>query len=359
MINVRLQNVVKQFGTTMAVDHVNVNVQEGEFFTFLGPSGCGKSTTLRIIAGFESPDSGEVYFDDRRMNEVPPEKRNTGMVFQNYAIWPHMTVFENVAFGLEMRKIPSDLQNTKVLEALSMVELEGLEKRIPDQLSGGQQQRVALARALVIEPDVLLLDEPLSNLDAKLRVEMRTEIRKLQKRVGITTIYVTHDQKEALAVSDRIAIMNQGKIEQIGTPTSIYEQPTNQFVADFIGLINLFSGTISEIKDKKIRITTDSGHEFTVNKLENIATGMTILIAVRPENMEVQPHSYKNSRQNLINGVIEGVEYQGDIVRYKVRANDITLNTDQYAPAGKKIFNLSDHVIVCFDREAVGLIETK
>lgn len=359
MINVRLQNIVKQFGTTMAVDHVYVNVHEGEFFTFLGPSGCGKSTTLRIIAGFESPDSGEVYFDDRRMNEVPPEKRNTGMVFQNYAIWPHMTVFENVAFGLEMRKIPSDLQNTKVLEALSMVELEGLEKRVPDQLSGGQQQRVALARALVIEPDVLLLDEPLSNLDAKLRVEMRTEIRNLQKRVGITTIYVTHDQKEALAVSDRIAVMNRGKIEQIGTPTSIYEQPSNKFVADFIGLINLFSGTISEIKDKKIRITTDSGHEFTVNKFENIATGMTILIAVRPENMEVQPHSYKNSRQNLINGVIEGVEYQGDIVRYKVRANDITLNTDQYAPAGKKIFNLSDHVIVCFDREAVGLIETK
>jgi iron(III) transport system ATP-binding protein len=359
MINVRLQNIVKQFGTTMAVDHVYVNVREGEFFTFLGPSGCGKSTTLRIIAGFERPDSGEVYFDNRRMNEVPPEKRNTGMVFQNYAIWPHMTVFENVAFGLEMRKMPSEQQNTKVLETLDMVELEGLEQRIPDQLSGGQQQRVALARALVIEPDVLLLDEPLSNLDAKLRVEMRTEIRKLQKRVGITTIYVTHDQKEALAVSDRIAVMNRGKIEQIGSPTSIYEQPANQFVADFIGLINLFSGTVSELTDDRVRITTSSGQDIMANNFENITEGMTIIIAVRPENMEVRSPSYKDPRQNLINGVIEGVEYQGDIVRYKIRANEITLNTDQYAPAGKKIFNLNDSITVCFDRDAVSLIERK
>jgi len=358
MVDVELRDLVKTFGPVVAVDHVSARVKEGEFFTFLGPSGCGKTTTLRLVAGFEKPDSGEVYFSGKRMNDVPPDKRNTGMVFQNYALWPHMTVFDNVAFGLEMRKTSSEELKKRVLDVLDLVELEGLEKRTPDQLSGGQQQRVALARALVIEPDVLLLDEPLSNLDAKLRVEMRTEIKKLQKRLGITTVYVTHDQKEALATSDRLAIMSVGRIQQIGTPMNIYEEPKNKFVADFIGLINLFSGKIARLEKKIVWIETDAGFELAASRFENLKEEMKVLVAVRPENTEVHARTYRNPSQNIINGVIEAVEYLGDIVRYKVRAEGKVLNANQYSPAGEKVFNLGDSIKVSFDRDNIGLIGT-
>ena len=226
-----IKNLTKRFDSAAAVDRVSLDVKEGEFVTLLGPSGCGKTTTLRTVAGFYQPDDGEIYFNDRLMNNVPPNKRNTSMCFQSYALFPHMNVRENIAFGLKMRKVPQEEQKKRVDRALEMLSLGGLGERKPGQLSGGQQQRVALARAIVTEPDILLFDEPLSNLDAKLRVQVRVEIREMQKRLGITSIYVTHDQDEALAISDRIVVMNQGRIEQIGDPHSIYLHPKTSFVA--------------------------------------------------------------------------------------------------------------------------------
>jgi len=247
MVKVKLVNVTKRFGEVIAVNKVSLEVREGELFTFLGPSGCGKTTTLRLIAGFYKPDEGEIYFDDELVNDIPPYKRNTGMVFQNYALWPHMNVFDNIAYGLKLRNMPPPQIIKKVKEVIELIGLKGKESRFPSQLSGGEQQRVALARALVIQPKVLLLDEPLSNLDAKLRLKMRSEIRRLQKRLGITTIYVTHDQEEALSISDRIAVMNKGEVLQIGTPLEIYEKPKDIFIADFIGTTNFIPCVVKEV----------------------------------------------------------------------------------------------------------------
>ena len=238
MIELHLKNVSKLFGETRAVDSITLDVKKGELFFFLGPSGCGKTTCLRTIAGFYQPDEGELYFDDKLMNNIPPHKRNIGMVFQNYALWPHMTVYENVEYGLNVRKVPVDDKKKKIQEVLEIVQMDRYATRNPNQLSGGQQQRIALARALVIEPDILLLDEPLSNLDAKLRLEMRHEIKRIHSEAGITSVYVTHDQKEALSLADRAAVMRDGKIVQIGTPREIYNLPANKFVADFIGETN-------------------------------------------------------------------------------------------------------------------------
>jgi iron(III) transport system ATP-binding protein len=239
-MNISLKQIVKRFGPTTIVDHVDVDIQDGEMFFLLGSSGCGKTTLLRMIAGFYNPEEGDIHFGDRRMNDVPPHQRNTALVFQNYAVWPHMTVFENVAYGLRVRGVPDSELKTRVNDALGQVKMTALAERKPASLSGGQQQRVALARAMVVRPDVLLFDEPLSNLDAKLRVELREEIKKIHAATRITSIYVTHDQEEALSLADRIAVMSAGKIQQIGTPQEIYNQPTNAFVASFIGEINLF-----------------------------------------------------------------------------------------------------------------------
>ncbi|MFO7275199.1 MAG: ABC transporter ATP-binding protein [Symbiobacteriaceae bacterium] len=244
MSKVTIEGVVKRFEGHAAVNGVSLTVESGELFTLLGPSGCGKTTLLRVLAGFYRQDEGNVRFGDQLVNDVPPHKRNTGMVFQNYAVFPHMTVFDNVAYGLRARRIGGEELKRRVMEALEMVKMADLKDRMPAQLSGGQQQRVALARALVIQPQLLLMDEPLSNLDAKLRVEMRTEIRRLQRQYGITTIYVTHDQEEALAISDRIAVMNQGRVEQVGTPREIYFHPRTVFVAGFIGTTNLLRGRV-------------------------------------------------------------------------------------------------------------------
>ena len=221
-MRVELKGIVKRFGPLKAVDDVTLSIQEGDFFTLLGPSGCGKTTLLRMIAGFYRPDAGEIRFGDKRVNDVPPHRRETGMVFQNYALFPHLSVFDNIAYGLRARKLPRREIEARIAKIIGSVQLEGMEGRAPSQLSGGQQQRVALARALVISPQILLMDEPLSNLDAKLRVSMREEIRRIQKEMGITTIYVTHDQEEAMAVSDRIAILNRGRLEQVGAPVEIY-----------------------------------------------------------------------------------------------------------------------------------------
>lgn len=236
----KLQNLVKTFGTTRVVNGVHVEIQPGEMFFLLGASGCGKTTILRMVAGFYDPDQGDIYFDDRRMNGIPPHSRNTAMVFQNYATWPHLTVFENVAYGLRVRKVPKGELERRVNEALDQVQMRALADRKPPQLSGGQQQRVALARAMVVRPDVLLFDEPLCNLDAKLRLEMRDTIKRLLAKNPVTSLYVTHDQEEALSLASRIAVMNAGVIQQIGTPIEIYNQPANPFVASFIGEVNLY-----------------------------------------------------------------------------------------------------------------------
>ncbi len=241
MSELKLTDLQKRYGSVAAVDSVDLHVAEHEFLTLLGPSGSGKTTVLRLIAGYIEPDGGSITLGEREVSGLPPEKRDIGMVFQNYALFPHMNVFENVAFGLDRRHVPRAERNVRIAEALASVRLEGLEKRLPRQLSGGQQRRVALARAIVIRPTLLLLDEPLSNLDAKLRGEVRLEIRNLQRRIGITTILVTHDQEEALTVSDRIAVMNHGRIEQVATPAELYHRPVNRFVADFVGRTNFLA----------------------------------------------------------------------------------------------------------------------
>src|SRR5712671_2546615 len=237
-MQVKLTNLTKKFGETVVVNDVSLEIASQELFFLLGPSGCGKTTLLRLIAGFYQPDGGELFFGGKSMRNVPPHRRNTGMVFQNYALWPHLTVSENVAYGLEVRSVNTDEKNQRVAEALAIVQMEKFADRTPNQLSGGQQQRVALARALVIKPDVLLLDEPLSNLDARLRLELREEIRRIHAQTRITTIYVTHDQKEALSLADRMAVVREGVIEQTGDPRTIYRSPATRFVADFIGETN-------------------------------------------------------------------------------------------------------------------------
>ena len=357
MVYVKLENLSKFFGSVIAVDNISLKIEEGEFFTILGPSGCGKTTTLRMIAGFYQPDKGEIYFNKKLINNLSPEKRNIGMVFQNYALWPHMNVFKNVSFGLEMRKIPPNEIKNRVEAALEIVSLGGLGDRTPDQLSGGQQQRVALARALVIEPDVLLLDEPLSNLDAKLRVEMRTEIKKLQKNLGITAIYVTHDQKEALAVSDRLAIMGLGQIVQVGSPLEIYTKPTNKFVASFIGLINLFHGKITKIQKSNTWIRTKEGLNLESSSIKNVQKGTNVLIAVRPEHIEVHPENFSINKDNVIKGIVETIEYLGDLSRYNVKTQYQLINADQYSPSVEKSFKIGEKVSISFNKEHVHLID--
>jgi len=280
MVGVSLKRVTKRFGEVVAVDDVSLDIASGELFFLLGPSGCGKTTLLRSVAGFCAPDAGEIWFDDRRIDRVPPHKRNTAMVFQNYALWPHMTVEENVAYGLKARGVRGVECAERVARALATVHMEEMAKRRPAELSGGQQQRVAVARALVIEPSVVLLDEPLSNLDAKLRIEMRREIRRIHAETGITMIYVTHDQKEALSMAQRIAVMRDGKVEQIGTPREVYAAPKSRFVAEFVGEVNLLDGVVTDARDGIVSIRTSLGR---LTCRGEATTGATVLCGVRPE----------------------------------------------------------------------------
>ncbi len=319
MASITIDNVQKAFGKVVAVDQLNLDIKDGEFFTFLGPSGCGKTTTLRIIAGFYYPTKGIVRFGDKDMTRVPPEKRNTGMVFQNYALFPHMTVFENVAFGLRVRKVTSSSVKARVADVLRKVRLEQYAERQVSQLSGGQQQRVALARALVIEPEILLLDEPLSNLDAKLRDEMRSEILRLQKEYKITTVYVTHDQAEALSMSDRIAVFNFGVCHQVGTPSEIYNEPANDFVADFIGEINLLPAEVENVGEDRLTVSAKTAgaplklqvrntpfHYKTKNK-------GSLALSIRPESIRIL--AGKEERANVFPGKVSKVEFLGSLVQ--------------------------------------------
>ena len=302
MSGLRLRNVVRHYGGFTAVDGVDLDIAKGELVTLLGPSGCGKTTTLRMVAGFMAPDSGDILFGERRMNDVPPHRRNTAMVFQSYALFPHMTVAENIAFGLKMRKIPAAEQTRRIGEAIDTVSLRGLEARRPGQLSGGQQQRVALARAIVTQPDILLFDEPLSNLDAKLREKVRLEIRELQKRLGVTTLYVTHDQVEALAISDRIVVMNKGRIEQVGAPEALYRSPLTSFVADFLGAANIVSGTAAGDH----LVTTTIGR-FSVGAERKLGGG-PLKISWRPEDMRI---TAPGTEANIVGARVRGVVFCG------------------------------------------------
>lgn len=286
-VNIHIKDAVKRFGAKTIIPGLNLDVKEGEFFTLLGPSGCGKTTLLRMIAGFNTIEGGDFYFNDKRINDLDPAKRNIGMVFQNYAIFPHLTVRKNVAFGLKNKKVPKERIDELTDQFMKLVHVYEYAERIPERLSGGQQQRVALARALVISPDVLLMDEPLSNLDAKLRVEMRGVIKRIHDDVGITTIYVTHDQEEAMAVSDRIAVMNEGVIQQIGDPKSIYQRPTNIFVASFIGRTNILEGKLV-IREKKAFVRLEDHVEFEIEGVQKqYMKDQDILVSVRPEEFMV------------------------------------------------------------------------
>lgn len=284
-VGIKIEHAVKRYGDNTVIHDLSLNVRNGEFFTLLGPSGCGKTTLLRMIAGFNSIENGSFYFDNTRINDMDPGKRNIGMVFQNYAIFPHMTVRQNVAFGLKNRKTPKDVIAAETEKFLKLVKIDQYADRMPDALSGGQQQRVALARALVIKPDVLLMDEPLSNLDAKLRVEMRTVIKELQNSVGITTVYVTHDQEEAMAVSDRIAVMNEGVIQHVGTPKNIYQRPANLFVATFIGRSNILKGRL-EVQDGKCHLIFSNGYRVEMHNVRSeYRHSQDVLVSARPEEL--------------------------------------------------------------------------
>lgn len=288
-VAIHVKQIVKKFdnGNITVIPDLSIDIKNGEFFTLLGPSGCGKTTLLRMIAGFNSIEAGEILFDQTRINDIPAHKRNIGMVFQNYAIFPHLTVQQNVEYGLKLRKLSKSEIRKKTDEIMKVVKIDQYKDRLPEKLSGGQQQRVALARSVVIRPSVLLMDEPLSNLDAKLRVDMRTAIRDIQKEVGITTVYVTHDQEEALAISDRIAVMKDGVIQQVGKPRDIYTRPANLFVSSFIGHSNFFKGNIKIIGNEK-HIVFKDGYSMPISNLvDSVKDGQSVIVTVRPEEFSI------------------------------------------------------------------------
>jgi iron(III) transport system ATP-binding protein len=314
--NLTIHEVRKRYADVEALAGVSLTIQGGEFFTLLGPSGCGKTTLLRCIAGFLKPDSGRILCDEERLDRLPAHKRDIGMVFQNYAIFPHLTVFENVAYGLRARRVEPAAIRQRALETLRLVQMEALAERTPDQLSGGQQQRVALARAMAIRPRLLLMDEPLSNLDAKLRVEMRTEIRRLQRELGITTVYVTHDQEEALAISERLAVMNGGQVEQVGFPWDVYQAPRSAFVAQFIGTSNTLQGRLAGADGTWARVDVN-GWALAARRREGL-TG-EVLAVVRPEALGLLGDGPAPAGATVGEAVVVSREFLGAVLRYRLR----------------------------------------
>ncbi len=313
---VRFDKVDKSYdGKVLVVKDLNLDIAEGEFITMLGPSGSGKTTCLMMLAGFEPPTNGEIYLDSNPISNIPPHKRGIGMVFQNYALFPHMTVYENLAFPLKVRKILKEEIDKKVDKALSMVSLSGFEKRMPNQLSGGQQQRVAVARALVFDPQVVLMDEPLGALDKNLRESMQYEIKHIHESIGVTVVYVTHDQGEALTMSNRIAVFNDGKVQQLSSPDKLYEEPVNSFVAEFIGENNTFSGEVTDISKDKCKVKLDLGKEIIANPIKVKSKGEKTIVSLRPERAIIDP---KNQMDNKHKGKIEEVIYHGDHTRVRL-----------------------------------------
>jgi len=355
-MRVLLKDITKKFGELKAIDNASLTIEEGDFFTLLGPSGCGKTTLLRTVAGFYSPDEGTVTFGERIINDIPAHKRETGMVFQNYALFPHLSVFDNVAYGLRARKVSSGDIKSKVINILKSVQLEGLEDRYPSQLSGGQQQRVALARALVISPSVLLMDEPLSNLDAKLRVSMREEIKKIQKMLGITTIYVTHDQEEAMAVSDRIAIINKGKIVQIGTPYDIYFKPKSRFVAEFMGSSNILDGEVDHYDDEKALLSAKIDGKAVQVRIDNPGT-THITLSLRPEWIRLVDEQ-SLSGPNVFEGEVISATFLGSMLRYTVSGlSQQPIAVEIHDPQKTVIKQPGDTVFFQFDPDRPVLLE--
>lgn len=363
-MRIELVDIIKQFGSLRVVDKVNLTIADGEFFTLLGPSGCGKTTLLRMIAGFNNPDSGDILFEGKSVLSLPAHRRNTGMVFQNYALFPHMTVFDNVAYGMEARKLSRDTINKRVMEILDSVQLLELRSRYPRQLSGGQQQRVALARALVIRPDVLLMDEPLSNLDAKLRVTMREEIRHIQQNLGITTIYVTHDQEEAMAVSDRVAIFYNGSLQQVADPQGIYFAPANRFTAEFMGSCNILDMTPQSwdgerglarmlCGGEKFEVAMYNSHDVCHGELPDLTPVQPRLhepvsMMLRPDWIhEVPPDS---TEQNVFTGHVHEVMFLGTVVVYQVSALGTLLRVDVPARHCGDFKKVGDAITLCFSQ---------
>ena len=336
-VAVQFDNVCKSFGENRVVDHITLTIEPGELFFLLGPSGCGKTTLLRCLAGFYIPESGRILFNEEDITERPPEQRDTGMVFQSYALWPHLTVAENVAFGLELRKVPKAEIRQRVDEALAMVKMSDRATYRPNQLSGGQQQRVALARALVIKPKCLLLDEPLSNLDAKLRLEMRTEIRRICKQAGLTAVYVTHDQKEALSIADRLAIMDKGVIQQCGAPREVYLHPRSTFVANFIGETNFIPGTVHSVDGDRYEIDTAAGRlASTATPPDPLHVGDRVTVSLRPEVLHVgtQPRDDSNVWKARLHDTI----YLGEMAQHSVGVGPTG------APVELKVFELNPKI---------------
>ena len=345
MAYLELTNVSKNFNNVVAVDNFNLQIQKGQLVSFLGPSGCGKTTTLRMIAGFETPDSGTIMLDGEDISNIPPNKRGIGMVFQAYALFPNMTIKENVMFGLKMQHKPKKEMSDTADNVLDLVRLKNTAKRYPHQLSGGQQQRIALARALAIQPRVLLLDEPLSALDAEVRVVLRGEIRRIQSSLGITTVYVTHDQEEALSISDLVVVMNNGVIEQVGTPQEIYRKPNTRFVATFIGTANEFHGVVADqqtVKCDQIQITT--------SHVATHPSGSKVVVLVRPENIEVYDQQPSGSLTNLLEGEVDTITFHGAITRLGINAGGRMITAD-VTITGRAALTHHQHVWLRFGSE--------
>jgi putative spermidine/putrescine transport system ATP-binding protein len=345
-----LENIRKQYSSHTVVHDFTLSVARGEFVSFLGPSGCGKTTTLRMVAGFETPSAGTIRIDGKDITDLRPNQRNVGMVFQSYALFPNLTVADNIAFGLKVKKQPAELIKSRVEEMLAMIKLPQLGGRYPYQLSGGQQQRVALARAIAVKPQVLLLDEPLSALDAKIRVSLRAEIRALQRDLGITTVYVTHDQEEALSMSDRIVVMNEGLVEQVGTPFEIYNFPRTRFVASFVGTLNIVNGTVVDPATGRIAI---DGQEITAARgVVDTTRGEVRPVALRPEALAIN-----GTDGNRLNGTIDEVSFLGAVVRIRVKFGDSAIHIDTFNSPNDPPPKRGDPVTVSFAPEDVLMLE--
>jgi iron(III) transport system ATP-binding protein len=357
MAGIRIERVSKRFGATTAVRALTLEVRDREFVTLLGPSGCGKTTLLRLIAGFGAPDEGEIRVGPATLSTpaavVPPERRGMGMVFQNYAIWPHKTVFQNVAFGLEVRRVSRAETRARVGRVLELVNLAGLESRYPNQLSGGQQQRVALARSLVVEPQILLLDEPLSNLDAKLRERMRWELKELQRRTGITFVYVTHDQSEAMALSDRIAVMHAGEVMQYGAPREVYTRPANKTVADFMGLVNLIPARVLRAADGLVAIGGE--HALALALPPGAVDGQAVQVAIRPESLQAVPFAPGPTADDTVPGKVADATFLGNVIDCHVTLDDGTRVRIQVDP--RETLAIGQRVAVRFDRDAATVFQ--